>query len=162
MKLVIAYTRIHPKTVAAVFDSIDELDDVRWADVSASDSAYYELLRDLWAERETFVVLEQDKVPDQGALRDIYDCPQLWCTYPHLMANGDPIPLSQPTLGCSKFSADLMVRWPGLIERSGRLDMGYGGKHWGRLDMAVAAGLMWAVGPCHVHEFGRLAHEHQN
>ncbi len=114
----------------------------------------------MWAERETFVLLEQDKVPDQGALREIYSCPSPWCTYPHRAAQGDWV-AELPTLGCTKFGAEVMAKHPGLIERAGRMEIGVGPKHWQRLDMLVTAGLMWAVGSCHVHEFGRLGHEHE-
>ena len=161
MKLVVAYVHLHPKTVEAVWDSVDELDDVRWCDTSSDESAYYRLLCDLWGEGETFVILEQDKIPDQRALRDLYDCDSPWCSYPHLMADGAEIPITQPTLGCTKFGADVMAKWPDLVERSGRLNVGLGAQHWGRLDMAITAGLTWAVGSCHVHEFGRITHDHQ-
>lgn len=161
MRVVVAYVRLHPATKAAVEASLQEGDEVVWADTSSSDSAYFGLLAEQWRRGSSFVILEQDKVPMPGALRELYDCPEPWCTYPHLMANGNEIPITQPTLGCTKFAAELMTDWPDLIERAGRLDMGYGSHHWGRLDMAITAGLMWAVGSCHVHESGRLAHEHQ-
>src|SRR3984893_2068051 len=137
MKVVIAYVSLHPKTVQAVWDSVDELDDVRWADTSGSDSAYYELLADMWAEREAFVLLEQDKIPAPFALRDLYGCESQWCTYPVPMAhNGQPCDFC--SLSCTKFGAELVTGCPDLMQRVGKLDMGFGPKHWNRLDMSMA------------------------
>ena len=158
MKLVVAYLRLHPKTVAAVWDSVDELDDVIWADTSTSDTAYFELIAEHWRQGETFVVLEQDKIPDQGALRDLHDCPEPWCTYPVPMAHNG-LPCDFVSLSCTKFGSDLMARYPDLMERVGRLEMGYGPKHWDRLDMAMAGRIHPRQKP-HWHESGRVGHEH--
>ena len=159
MKLVVAYCHLHPKTVGAVFDSVDELDDLIWADTSHSDSAYYDLIADHWKQGETFVVLEQDKIPDTGALRELHDCPEPWCTYPVPMAhNGEPCDFV--SLSCTKFGADLMKRYPNLMERVGQIEMGRGLKHWDRLDMNIAGQLFPRQAP-HWHENGRIGHEHQ-
>lgn len=160
MKIVVPYVNLNPRTRAAVAREAGNGDTVIWADTSGSESAYYQLLMKLWAERETFVNLEQDKIPAPGALRAIFDCPEPWCTYPHYANQGEWV-AEQPTLGCTKFAAELMIDWPDLIERSGRLNMGFGSGNWGRLDMAITAGLLWAVGSCHVHEFGLLDHDHE-
>lgn len=159
MRVVVAYCSLHPETKAAVEAALREGDEVVWADTSASDIAYYELLADQWREGKTFVLLEQDKLPKPGALRELYDCPEPWCTYPVPMAhNGQPA--SFVTLSCTKFAAELMLDWPDTIERAGQRDYGYGAKHWNRLDMAVAAVLNWRLGACHWHELGRVGHDH--
>ena len=160
MKIVIPYVQLHPKTEAAVLAAADELDEIVWADVSDSDSAYFQLLQKHWLIGETFVNLEHDKVPVPGALREIYDCEFQWCSYPHYAAQG-PWIAELPTLGCTKFGAGVMAKHPDLLERAGRLDVGLGGFHWQRLDMMISAGLLWALGSCHTHEAGRLDHHHQ-
>lgn len=160
MKLVIAYIRLHPGTVQAVWDSVDELDDVRWCDTSSDDQSYFRLLEDQWAEGEGFVLLEQDKLPDQRALRDLYDCPEPWCTYPVPMAhNGQPCDFV--SLSCTKFGAELLAACPDLMQRVGKLDMGFGPKHWNRLDLAMAGQIGCTHRP-HWHEAGRVGHEHQH
>lgn len=160
MKIVVPYVQLHPDTVAAVWAEFQPGDEIVWADTSASDAAYFQLLMEHWRQGQTFINLEQDKVPAPGALRELFDCESPWCTYPHLAHQGDWV-AEQPTLGCTKFAAELMSKHPDLIERSGRLDIGCGPMHWQRLDMLVTAGLLWATGSCHVHEFGRLGHKHQ-
>lgn len=159
MKIVVPYVELNARTKAAVDDAIRDGDRVVYVDTSESPLAYYHLLLKCWAERETFINLEQDKIPAPGALRAIFDCPEPWCIYPHYANQGDWV-AENPTLGCAKFAAELMQDWPDLIERSGRLDLGLGSGNWGRLDMAITAGLFWAVGSCHIHEFGLLEHDH--
>lgn len=161
MKIVVPYCKLHPATVKAVWDAVDEREEIVWGDTSGSDTAYYELLARCWAERETFVVLEQDKIPAPGALRELHDCPEPWCTYPVPMAhNGQPCEFV--SLSCTKFAAELMDDWPELMERVGLLEFGYGRKHWNRLDMAMALEVGRRIGNCHWHELGRVAHEHQS
>jgi hypothetical protein len=159
LKVVIAYIQLHPKTVEAVWTSADEQDDIVWADTSASDTAYYELLAKHWAEGETFVLLEQDKIPAPFALRDLYECASPWCVFPVPMAhNGQPCDFA--SLSCTKFGSDLMARWPDLMERVGAMNMGFGPKHWNRLDMCVANQIHRKIGPVHWHPAGMVGHEH--
>jgi hypothetical protein len=165
LKVVVAYVQLHPKTIEAVWASADEQDDIRWADTSASDDAYYKLLADCWAERETFVLLEQDKMPAPFALRDLYDCESPWCTYPVPMAhNGQPCDFC--SLSCTKFGSELISAAPDLMERVAKLDMGRGPKHWDRLDMSMALECARALGrmrlnpQVHWHPAGMVGHEH--
>jgi hypothetical protein len=163
MKLVIAYCQLHPKTLQAVWDSVDELDDVYWADTSKSDDAYFRVIEDHWAERESFVLLEQDKIPAPFALRDLYDCESPWCTYPVPMAhNGEPCDFV--SLSCTKFSAELINIAPDLMERVAKHNMGFGCKHWCRLDMAMALECARAIRKptAHWHPAGMVGHEHQS
>ena len=160
MKLVVAYCRLHPKTREAVLASVEDDDKIIWADTSRSDTAYFTLLSRHWRVGKTFVLLEQDKIPDEGALRELYECPQPWCSYPVPMAhNGEPCDFV--SLSCTKFGADLMARHPNLMERVGLMDMGYGLKHWNRLDMAMAGQIAGRGYVPHWHASGRIQHEHQ-
>lgn len=161
MKLVVAYCKLLRATEEAVLASIDELDEVIWADTSSSDTAYFELLAEHWALGSTFVVLEQDKIPDGSALRELHDCPEGWCTYPFPMADGSPAFRDFPTLGCTKFSAEIMRSNPHLPERVGKLRaMGLLADPK-RLDMAIAVQLGRRVKP-HWHEDGRVDHRHEH
>ena len=160
MKLVVAYCQLNREMVDAVWNSCDELDTIEWADTSGSDVAYYELLTRIWAEGEGFVLLEQDKVPDQGALRELYDCPRAWCSYPHLTAGGGMAEF--PTLGCTKFATELMEKYPQLMEIVGTRDAGYGPKHWGRLDISIGFELWRRSGAVHWHDPQRVIHKHQS
>lgn len=162
MKLVVAYCNLLPETEEAVFSSIDELDEIDWGNTSYSDTAYFELIRKHWEVGETFVLLEQDKTPDQGALRELHNCPRDWCTYPVPMAhNGEPAPFV--SLSCTKFSADLMAAMPNLMEQAKRLQPGLGrpAGHWDRLDAAMSGVLEARGAKPHWHPAGRVGHKHQ-
>jgi hypothetical protein len=159
VKLVVAYCTLHPLTKAAVLDATTVGDKIHLADTSTSDTAYFELVSEHWRLGETFVVLEQDKIPDTGALRELHDCPHEWCTYPVPMAhNGQPCDFV--SLSCTKFSSSLMARYPNLMERVGLMEMGRGLKHWDRLDMAMAGQIAGRGVEPHWHAAGRIRHEH--
>jgi hypothetical protein len=159
MKVVVAYCQLHPKTVEAVWASADEMDEIVWADTSRSDDAYYDVLREHWSRGETFVVLEQDKVPAPFALRELHDCLEPWCTYPVPMAHNG-LPCDFVSLSCTKFGAELMAHWPNLMDRVGEMNMGFGPKHWNRLDMCMANQVHRKSGPCHWHPADMVGHEH--
>lgn len=161
IKLVVAYINLHPKTVEAVYNSIDEQDDVRWADTSSDNESYFRLISDLWSEGETFVLLEQDKIPAPFALRDLYDCPEPWCTYPVPMAHNG-LACDFVSLSCTKFGAELFTTCPDLMQRVGKLDMGFGPKHWNRLDMCMALECAKALRQptAHWHPADLVGHEH--
>lgn len=163
LKVVVAYFRLNPAVPAAL-----ERDGItaRYCDTSADDEAYWRLLRDLWSEGDTFVVLEQDKVPAPGAIQAIHDCPSLWCAY--------PVPRWQdggysdfPPLCCVKFHALLMERFPKLMEEKvGGVGIGDPRlavpRHYARLDMAVALWVHLSIGRgvCW-HPRGMVRHEHE-
>lgn len=67
-------------------------DDVTWWDCNSSDNDYFEGVRFMWNQGETFVIVEQDILPYPTALKDIYECPHRFCVTwtPHWQAiNGD-------------------------------------------------------------------------
>jgi hypothetical protein len=165
VKIVVAYCQLHPKTVAAVWDAVSEREEIVWGDTSGSDMAYYELLTRCWAEGETFVVLEQDKIPVPGALSELYNCSEPWCSFPVPMANTGT-PCGFVSLSATKFGEVLIQGAPDLMERVAKLDMGYGPKHWNRLDMSMnmecarALGRMRRLPHVHWHADGMIGHEH--
>lgn len=166
MKLVVAFCQLHPKTAQAALAELKADAQIVWADTSGSDTAYFEAIERHWAEGQTFVLLEQDKLPVPGALRALHDCPASWCTYPVPMAhNGQPCDFV--SLSCTKFSAELMAAVPDLMDRVAKLNMGRGPKHWDRLDMSMALECTKALGrmrrppyECHWHPAGMVGHEH--
>ena len=121
---------------------------------------YWQMLHAQWAKGDTFIVLEQDKIPDAGALQELWDCPSPWCHYPVPMRdNTEPSPY--PSLACTKFSRELIARAPHLLEEVGLLDLGLGEKEWSRLDLAIAGLLEGHYGVrAHEHETGRILHYH--
>lgn len=53
--------------------------DVTWADCSGGDDAYFEAVKSMWNQGETFVIVEQDILPWPGALKEIYECSHRFC-----------------------------------------------------------------------------------
>lgn len=72
--------------------------------------AYWNLLREAWGKGETFFIVEQDVVIWQGGIHQLAECAERWCTLP-TMCHGRMI---TTTLGCAKFSAELIERRPGF------------------------------------------------
>jgi hypothetical protein len=154
LRVVVPFVRLEPAVVAALErDGIE----AEFVDTAGLD-AYWRLLADLWAHGDSFVVLEQDKVPAAGLLRELWECPEPWCSTPVGM-RGVEVAAPYPSLACTKFGASLMAADPWLLEDAGRLDLGFGERDWSRLDLAVS-GLLASVAECHWHEGGRVEHLH--
>ena len=77
----------------------------------AGDDSYYGLMADLWARRETFVIVEHDIVVWPGAIQALENCPEPWCTYPYYSSVGWIL----DGLGCTKFGAELLKRFPDYL-----------------------------------------------
>jgi hypothetical protein len=75
-----------------------------------NDDRYWNLIREAWATGDTFFIVEQDVIPWQGALHQMDECDQGWCTLP-TMCHGRFI---TTTLGCVKFGASEIERRPGF------------------------------------------------
>jgi hypothetical protein len=94
----------------------------RFVDVSGSDFAYYELLKELWHAGETFMYVEHDVVPEDALMPEMWNCPEEYCT-----------PGSSSEV-CAKFGEGLMRRWPNLLEEMGPL-------HWGAVTLVLSSEL---------------------
>jgi hypothetical protein len=91
----------------------------RFADVSGSDTAYYELLKELWASGETFTVIEQDLLPDDELLEEVSNCAAPWCAMAYVYDSSTPngqrvLDLSWGLPG--KYSRDLIRRHPDALD----------------------------------------------
>ena len=71
---------------------------------------YGELLAELWSEGGGLVVVEHDVAPWAGALTQLADCEADWCQFRYPKDGGALV----RGLGCTKFSARLMVEYPDL------------------------------------------------
>lgn len=132
-------------------------DDFHWIDTTG-DGNYWDALRRLWEDMRTVIVLEGDKFPAPGALQELWDCPNEWCSYPIPTREGGD-PAAYPSLGCTKFDRTLMLSDPDLLRHVGELDLGLGVREWSRLDMGVAA-FCENLTACHMHGAGRVEHRH--
>ena len=127
MKVYVPFTEVHKDTLAALVASKCDYELVR---VSGSDEAYWELLSDLWAKRETFTIVEHDVVIRPDTIDELANCSFDWCAF--------PIPYLSSThigMGCVKFGVSLMQRFPDALDRVAPIsDAKHPPKHWCRLD----------------------------
>jgi hypothetical protein len=106
-------------------------------DVSGSDTAYFELLRELWAKGESFCLVEHDIVVTPGTISSMNDCGHEWCASKYSYLRG-----SYWGLGCTRFRGPLLKRFPDLMDEVGEYDSpGHGRGHWCSLDQALTASL---------------------
>lgn len=70
--------------------------------------AYWQLFRDEWKRGEEFFIVEHDVMVWMGAIQQLHDCPETWCTLPSICHGR----MMTTTLGCVKFGAGLIERNP--------------------------------------------------
>lgn len=111
---------------------------VRYAPM-VSDWSYWELLRDLWADGRSFIIVEHDIVVNETTLDELRVCDHDWCAMP-FPYRGNTHAYS---LACAKFSSALIARHPDLMEAVGQMsDSKHPPGHWCRLDAWIYAELM--------------------
>jgi hypothetical protein len=150
VNVVIPYTPLkeiagQPRGLSRATEAFGRRVGARFVDVSGSDFAYFELLKELWAAGESFIYVEHDVVPEQGLLPDLWECPEPYCT---------------PGISCeviAKFGADLMQKWPGLIDEMGLTSVCppvTGPINWGSVTLVLASELTRRRVEPHPHDVG--------
>lgn len=104
-----------------------------------SGAEYWQLLSDRWAAGQEFFIVEQDVAVWQGAIQQLVECEQDWCTLP-TMCHGRLIPT---TFGCVKFSKRLIERNPNFWDDIPSL--------WFHLDANFSSKMGWPYIKPHVH-----------
>src|ERR1700677_318025 len=142
MRVVVPFVDLHPKTreSVALYAPTAEL-----IELSRGDDAYYKVLAGLWEGGDTFLVIEQDNEVRATVVPESEACPEPWCVWPYpgpAGATGDC--LTYYSLGCTKFSADLLAKAPTLMADLPSHD-------WRRLDALMLPLLREAVGEPHWH-----------
>ncbi len=74
MKIVVPFTNLHPVT-KAVLESYKLK--INYYELDDRDN-YRRLLKTLWEENETVILIEHDIVPWHGAIEELYNCPCHW------------------------------------------------------------------------------------
>ncbi len=97
--------------------------------MSASETAYHDLLARTWADGAGFVVIEHDIVVYPGAIRAMLDCPEPWCVTVY-RCNSE----YDGYLGCVRFSDALVRAEPDALDAAGRLTYGPPPRYWGWVD----------------------------
>src|SRR5688572_21038894 len=110
MNVVVPYRNLHPVT-RDVLESYQL--PVRYVELN-DDDGYRQLLKRIWQEGETVVLVEHDVVPWPGAIEELFACPCLWGSYSYRINGGIGI---HHGLGCTKISGALMRMLPGLWDQ---------------------------------------------
>lgn len=155
MHVVCPYTQLRHETEAALAASVFS---PTYVDVTGSDHAYADLLRDLWSQEETFCLIEHDVVVNPDTLDSLADCECGYCAVPYPL-----IFYVAPALGCTKFSTAFIRRFPDAMERVMRIPtqietdpgvvaVGAPG-HWKQLDLILIRTIL-------VGRYGQQPHVH--
>lgn len=152
MNVVVPYTRIVGALPIAA----------RLLRVPDCDDGYWQILRDVWNEGETFIVVEHDVSPSIEALTDLWECPGLWCIQPYWHP---AVGLVRTALGCAKFGASAMVKVPDLFEIIRDLPFHPGDPelvptHWKSLNVFMV-GVLYSRGLKHHEHNIRVDHRGQ-
>ena len=78
MNVVVPYVKLEPALMAAL---LEQEVPALYRETTGS-TGYWSLLAELWAKGETFILLEQDKIPAPGLLQELWDCEYPWCSTP--------------------------------------------------------------------------------
>jgi hypothetical protein len=147
VRVVVPYVgEVHPDTLAGVDGWPGG---VSYHDVSGSDTAYAELLRELWREQEGFCIVEGDVVPLPWTLAEFAVCPEPYCAAPYALEAFVGV-----ALGCTRFSSLFLRCYPDAAEIAARIPSPFGEPgHWRQLDV-------WLQGAVLRDEYGWQPHAH--
>lgn len=112
------------------------------------EDSYWETLSKWWKTAGGVLVVEQDIVPWPGALKQLSECPNHWCTFPYLSHIG----VVGDALGCTKFSSELMLQVPDLFEQMDELGWSDATHSWRGLDRKLSYVLRRHGLQPHMHE----------
>lgn len=138
MLVVCPFTEIHPMTSEAL-DASGWPWEKRY--VGDSDSAYWELLKELWTPTHDLCVVEHDIVVKRDTIALFEICPEPWCAAPYnFLGRG-----SYMGLGCVRFRSELIAKTPELIDQVGEMESGplHPKRHWCSLDSFLQTRLRW-------------------
>lgn len=102
--------------------------------------SYSDMFTRLWKNNAGFVSIEHDIVPWPGAIQEIQECLNMWCSYEYPLA---PNTL-RPALGLIKVSDWVVHHYPLLYKA-------WENKVWGSLDGSVCPALESVASHTHIH-----------
>jgi hypothetical protein len=141
MRVVCAYAHLQAPTRAALEAQSDATE---FADVSSSEVAYFELLRDVWRTGEDALAVEHDIEIAPGTVAALEACPREWCSCPinGMTAAG----WGAAALQCNRWRGELMRAHPSLLD-----DVPEQRRAWWYLDSAMLPALHKRGARVHVH-----------
>ena len=128
LNVVLPFTDLHPHTARTANLYLPGHRKV-WLNPAAP-TEYARLLRELWAARETFVVVEHDVVVHHTVLPDFDECPQPWCGFVYDMPGG----VVDAALGCTRFREELLTGEPDVMAVVSAKADDLPAGHWAHLD----------------------------
>lgn len=135
-RVVVPYTRLHPALEPALRQQgVDDAEYVRLT----HETAYWELLCRLWdgGNGDDFIFVEHDIIPWAGAIQELWDCPEPWCSMPYKIFGR----YVHSGFGCTKFGKELIRFRPDGPEN-------FEDHTWRKLDMQmIQSGLPWLPHP---------------
>ncbi len=133
MRVVMPYTRQHPEALAALSLHAPKHNQVY---VGYYDLAYFHLICQLWVAGDGWINVEHDVVIHATVVEQFETCPEPWCVFgvPRHRPPHEPLLAS---LGCTRFSADLIAKVPDMPARLGTWTAGREPGHWSHLDTAI-------------------------
>ena len=156
MNVLVPYVRLSPYTKAALEEDGRHPVYV----MTPGPLGYIDALETAWNTGEGFIVVEQDKVPWQGALRQLEECPEDWCVFPARMHQTNQ-PAEFPTLSTAKFSTRFVRDFPRFMRAVRNTSVGsQPAGHYSRLDMAIYDQASRCRIPPHWHE-PEVLHRHE-
>jgi len=163
VRVIIPFTHRHRETEEAAPA------DAEWYDVGADPHAYWRLLRDVWADGGTFLIVEHDVVCRPDVLASLATCPEPWCAFPYAdMCHWECMEAWANTLGCTRFSAEIIAACPDAVSslreelRDWRnlCDHIAGDKVDGTPTVTLRPGSLRAAGYTHHWHFPAVVHHH--
>lgn len=182
IRVVCPYTGIHPKVEAALQRYAPQVERIKVAHcdlpldcgTACADPrrhchhdrcqlAYGELLTRLWSEGETFLNVEMDIEIHADVVPMAAACPEPWCVWPFpgpgfWDTSGDS--LLYGSLGCTKFSAELMAGEPDAMTVAGAMNQGLRAGDWRRMDVSILPTLRARGYEPHIH-WPAVVHHHR-
>lgn len=120
----------HPRTREALQSfSLQNPCTVEYVDVSRIDTAYSELVCDLWRQGESFAIVEHDIVVRPDVLEAFVTDTAPFIAYPYAWTTN-----IGPALGCDRWSSDFLAAYPTAAEEAANVQGAYGRGHWREFD----------------------------
>lgn len=123
MKVYVPYTPegLHPSVVPAI---LADGGTPYMVEVGPGEE-YFELYREVWARAEDAAFVEHDIEIPPGTLGRFLRCSNLWCAHSYRVYWGDVAATygGAWALGCVRFRAEVMARYPQAVELAGQMDI---------------------------------------
>lgn len=144
MRVIVAYTEVHPDTRAA----LEGWPGVEYHYTGQDDYAYGRLLRELWKDGESFLLIEHDVVPTLEHLARMVGCENVYCAAPYRWGQAVGV-----TLGFTRFRSLLLRSYPDAAEIACRIPHPFGepGHYHTPLDIWLQAAVLrdlYGLQPC--------------